>query len=51
MRFMEQRIEDWELVIFLRALGLFSKPIVIWHHTAVTNSSREILYPHSFIEE
>ena len=31
-----------ELVIFLRALGLFSKPIVIWHHTAVTNSSNKI---------
>lgn len=24
-----------ELLIFLRALGLFKKPIVIWHHTAV----------------
>ncbi len=24
-----------ELLIFLRALGLFRKPIVIWHHTAV----------------
>ena len=24
-----------ELLIFLRALGLYRKPIVIWHHTAV----------------
>ncbi len=24
-----------ELLIFMRALGLFRKPIVIWHHTAV----------------
>lgn len=31
-----------ELVIFLRALGLFHKPIVIWHHTAVTTSSNKI---------
>ena len=30
-----------ELVILLRALGLFRKPIVIWHHTAVT-------IPHSY---
>lgn len=28
-----------EPVIFLRALGLYRKPIVIWHHTAVVNSS------------
>lgn len=28
-----------ELLIFLRALGLFRKPIVIWHHTAVTAAS------------
>lgn len=24
-----------ELVIFLRALGLFKKPIAVWHHTAI----------------
>lgn len=28
-----------ELIIFLRAIGLFHKPIVIWHHSAVVNSS------------
>jgi len=27
-----------ELIIFLRALGLFRKPIALWHHTAVTSS-------------
>ena len=28
-----------ELIIFLRALGLYRKPIIIWHHTAVTTST------------
>lgn len=28
-----------ELIILLRALGLYRKPIVIWHHTAVVNPS------------
>ena len=28
-----------ELIILLRALGLFKKPIVLWHHTAVINPS------------
>lgn len=35
-----------ELIIFLRAIGLYKKPIVIWHHTAVTtaiNPIREFL--------
>lgn len=27
-----------ELIIFLRALGLYRKPIAIWHHTAVTTA-------------
>jgi glycosyltransferase involved in cell wall biosynthesis len=27
-----------ELIIFLRALGLYRKPIAIWHHTAVVTS-------------
>ena len=29
-----------EPVIFLRALGLYRKPIVIWHHTAVVTNSK-----------
>lgn len=29
-----------ELIIFLRALGLYRKPIVIWHHTALRRSKR-----------
>ena len=35
-----------ELIIFLRALGLYRKSIIIWHHTAVTkatNPMREII--------
>ncbi len=31
-----------ELIIFLRAIGLFRKPIVVWHHTAITKSSSKI---------
>jgi len=31
-----------ELIIFLRAIGLFRKPIVIWHHTAITKNSSKI---------
>ena len=31
-----------ELIILLRALGLYRKPIVIWHHTALKTSSRKI---------
>jgi glycosyltransferase involved in cell wall biosynthesis len=31
-----------ELVVFLRALGFYRKPIVIWHHTAVIHSSNRI---------
>lgn len=27
-----------ELLIFLRALGLFRTPIIIWHHTAIVSS-------------
>lgn len=27
-----------ELIIFLRAIGIFRKPIIIWHHTAITKS-------------
>ncbi|KAA4017922.1 glycosyltransferase family 1 protein, partial [Bacteroides ovatus] len=29
-----------EPVIFLRALGLYRKPIVIWHHTAVVTNPK-----------
>lgn len=35
-----------EFIVFLRALGLYRKPIVIWHHQAVirnTNKLRELL--------
>ncbi len=35
-----------ELIIFLRALGLFRKPVVVWHHQAVKkagNPLREIV--------
>lgn len=35
-----------ELLIFLRALGLFKKPIAVWHHTAIivpTNKLKRIL--------
>ena len=28
-----------ELIIFLRAIGLFHKPIIVWHHSAVINPS------------
>lgn len=31
-----------ELIIFLRALGLYRKPIIIWHHTAVTTATNPI---------
>ena len=31
-----------ELVIFLRALGLYQKPIVIWHHTALRKSPHRL---------
>lgn len=31
-----------ELIILLRALGLYRKPIVIWHHTALKSSSGKI---------
>lgn len=31
-----------ELVIFLRALGIIRKPIVVWHHTAVVCSSNRM---------
>lgn len=30
-----------EPLIFLRALGLFRKPIIIWHHTAITKSKNK----------
>ena len=30
-----------ELIIFLRAMGIFRKPIICWHHTAVTASSKK----------
>ncbi len=35
-----------ELIIYLRALGLFRKPVVVWHHTPIVRSAnpvREIL--------
>lgn len=31
-----------EPLIFLRALGLYRKPIVIWHHTAVKRASNKL---------
>ncbi|OAV73459.1 colanic acid biosynthesis glycosyltransferase WcaL [Bacteroidales bacterium Barb6] len=31
-----------ELLIFLRACGLYKKPIVIWHHTAIVTPSNSI---------
>lgn len=31
-----------ELIIFLRALGLYRKPVVVWHHTAVTVASNPL---------
>lgn len=31
-----------EPIIFLRALGLYRKPIVIWHHTAVKRASNKL---------
>ena len=31
-----------ELIILLRALGLYRKPIVIWHHTALRTASGKI---------
>lgn len=30
-----------ELIIFLKALGIYKKPIVIWHHTAITKASNQ----------
>lgn len=30
-----------ELIIFLRALGIYQKPIAIWHHTAITTSKKK----------
>ena len=31
-----------EILIFLRALGLYNKPIILWHHTAIVKSSNFI---------
>ena len=31
-----------ELIIFLRALGLYKKPIAIWHHTAIVSSPNKL---------
>lgn len=31
-----------ELIIFLRALGLYRKPIVVWHHTALHKSPNRL---------
>ena len=31
-----------ELIIFLRALGLYRKPIVVWHHTALRKSPNRL---------
>lgn len=31
-----------ELVILLRALGIYRKPVIIWHHTAVTTASQPV---------
>ena len=31
-----------ELLIILRALGVYQKPIALWHHTAVTNPKNKI---------
>ena len=31
-----------ELIIFLRALGLYRKPVVVWHHTALRKSSNPL---------
>lgn len=31
-----------ELIIFLRALGLYHKPIVVWHHTALRKSPNRL---------
>lgn len=31
-----------ELIVFLRALGIFRKPIVIWHHQAVIRNRNKI---------
>ncbi|HET9570523.1 MAG TPA: glycosyltransferase family 1 protein [Bacteroidales bacterium] len=32
-----------EILVFLRALGLYRKPIVVWHHTSVTTSSKKLV--------
>ena len=31
-----------ELIILLRALGLYRKPVIVWHHTAVRRSSNPL---------
>jgi len=31
-----------EIIIFLRALGLYKKPLAIWHHTAITTSPNKL---------
>ena len=31
-----------EIIIFLRAIGLYNKPLFIWHHTAVTISPNKL---------
>lgn len=31
-----------ELIVFLRALGLYRKPIVIWHHQAIVRSPKKL---------
>lgn len=31
-----------ELIILLRALGLYRKPVVVWHHTAIRRSSNPL---------
>lgn len=30
-----------ELIVFLRALGLYKKPLAVWHHTAIISSSNK----------
>lgn len=32
-----------ELLVFLRALGLYRKPIAVWHHTSVVTSSNKMV--------
>lgn len=38
----ETSFRGLELIIFLRALGLYRKPIVIWHHTALRKSPNRL---------